>query len=542
MPLMATQQFGFANGKDIKFATDARKRMLEGVEMLADTVQVTLGPKGRNVVLDKSFGMPKITKDGVTVAKEIEFEDKYHNIGASLIKQVAAKANDEAGDGTTTATVLARAIFKEGCKSVAAGMNPMDLRRGIQMAVDHVVEGLREQSIPIRGKAEILNVASISANNDAHIGGLIAGIFDKLGINATVSVAEGKSLKTEVEYVEGLKWDRGYVSPYFVTDPKTQKAEFHNAYLLLVDKKISSVQSILPYLEAAMQQQRPLILVAEDVESEALATLVVNKLRGGLKIAAVKSPGFGDNRKNTMQDIAVATGGQFIAEDVGLKLEDGDLSVLGQAKQVIITKDDTIIMGGAGEKKDVDERVELIYKQIEKTTSDYDSEKLQERVAKLTSGVAVIKVGGASEIEVGELKDRIEDALCATRAAADEGIVNGGGTALLYASKKLDGLEGANFDQNVGIQIVRDACKFPIKTICQNAGFEGSIVADKLLEGNDFTRGFDASKGEYVDMRNRGIIDPTKVVRTAIVDASGVASLMITTEATIADMVEEDKE
>ena len=376
MPLMATQSFGFANGKDIKFATDARTRMLEGVEMLADTVQVTLGPKGRNVVLDKSFGMPKITKDGVTVAKEIEFEDKYHNIGASLIKQVAAKANDEAGDGTTTATVLARAIFKEGCKSVAAGMNPMDLRRGIQLAVDHVIEGLREQSIPINHKAEILNVASISANNDARIGGLIAGIFEKLGVTATINVTDGKSLTTEVEYVEGLKWDRGYVSPYFVTDPKTQKVEFQNAYLLYVDKKISSIQSILPYLESAAQQQRPLVIVAEDIESEALATLVVNKLRGGLKIAAVKSPGFGDNRKNTMQDIAIATGGQFIAEDVGLKLEDGDLSVLGQAKQVIITKDDTIIMGGAGKKEDIDERVDLIMRQIEKTTSDYDSEKL----------------------------------------------------------------------------------------------------------------------------------------------------------------------
>lgn len=393
--------------KDVRFGTEARALMLEGVDMLADAVQVTLGPRGRNVVLDRTFGVPKITKDGVTVAKDIEFKDRYHNIGASLVKQVASKVNDEAGDGTTTATILARAIYKEGCKSVAAGMNPMDLRRGIQMAVDKVVEGLNEQAIPVAGKDAIGNVATISANGDSHIGNLIAGIFDKLGAHGTITVAEGKSLETEVEYVEGLKWDRGYVSPYFVTDPKTSKVEFQNAAVLLVDKKISSVQQVLPFLESCMQQQKPLLLVAEDVESEALATLVVNKLRGGLKVAAVKSPGFGDNRRNTMQDIAIATGATFIAEDIGHTLEDADLSVLGSAKSVIISKDDTILMGGAGSKAEVDDRVSVIANAMEHTSSEYDKEKLQERMGRLTGGVAIIKVGGASEVEVGELKDRI---------------------------------------------------------------------------------------------------------------------------------------
>lgn len=535
--LVAAQRANFA-GKEIKFGTEARALMLEGCDMLADAVQVTLGPRGRNVVIDRTFGVPKITKDGVTVAKDIEFSNRYHNIGANLVKQVASKANDEAGDGTTTATILARAIFKEGCKSVAAGMNPMDLRRGIQLAVDSVIEGLKEQSIPIQSTEEIKNVATISANNDAKIGGLIAGIFDRLGPHGTITVSEGKSLETEVEYVEGLKWERGYVSPYFVTDAKTSKVEFANAAILLVDKKISSVQQVLPFLEACMQQQKPLLIVAEDVESEALATLVVNKLRGGLKVAAVKSPGFGDNRRNTMQDIAIATGATFLSEDVGQGLEGADLSALGSAKQVIISKDDTIIMGGAGEKADVDERVDAIVRQRENTTSEYDKEKLDERMGRLTGGVAVIKVGGASEVEVGELKDRIQDALCATRAASEEGVVVGGGSALLYASKKLDALEGANFDQNVGIQIVRDACRIPTKTICQNAGFEGSIVVDKLVEGGDSSRGFDASKGEYTDMKTAGIIDPTKVVRTALVDASGVASLMITTEAMIVEVPE----
>lgn len=390
--------------------------------------------------------MPKITKDGVTVAKDIEFSCRYKNIGANLVKQVASKANDEAGDGTTTATILARAIFKEGCKSVAAGMNPMDLRRGIQMAVDQVVEGLREQSIPINSVEEIRNVATISANNDNHIGGLIAGIFEKLGANGTITVSEGKSLETEVEYVEGLKWDRGYISPYFVTDAKTSKVEFQNASILLCDKKISSVQQVLPFLESCMQAQKPLLIVAEDVESEALATLVVNKLRGGLKVACVKSPGFGDNRRNTMQDIAIATGATFLSEDVGQSLADADLTVLGTAKSVIISKDDIILMGGAGTSEDVNERVDTISAGMENTTSEYDREKLQERMGRLTGGVAIIKVGGASEVEVGELKDRIQDALCATRAASEEGVVVGGGSALIYASKRLDTLEGINFD------------------------------------------------------------------------------------------------
>jgi len=522
-------------GKEIKFGTEARALMLEGADMLADAVQVTLGPRGRNVVIDKTFGAPKITKDGVTVAKEIEFTDRYHNIGASLIKQVASQANDKAGDGTTTATILARAVFKEGCKSVAAGMNPMDLRRGIQMAVDQVVSGLQELSTPVKGKEEIQNVATISANGDKHIGGILAGIFDKLGANGTITVQDGKTMETEVEYVEGIKWDRGYVSPYFVTDTKSQKAEFKNPLILLSDKKISNVQSILKFLEYASQNKRQLIIVAEDIDGEALATLVLNKLRGGLQICAVKSPGFGDNRRNTMQDIAIASGATFISEDIGLSLDEAELDVLGTCEKIIISKDDTIIMGGAGEKAEVEERVSTITAAIETTTSEYDREKLQERLGRLTGGVAVIKVGGASEVEVGELKDRIEDALCATRAAHDEGIVPGGGTALLYASKKLEKLEGANFDQNIGIKIVKDACKIPCKTICMNSGEEGSIIVQKLLEADVHSHGFDASVGEYCDLLKRGIIDPTKVVRTAITDACGVASLMITTEAMIVE-------
>jgi chaperonin GroEL len=415
-------------------------------------------------------------------------------------------------------------------------MNPMDLRRGILLAVDTIVASLKEQAVPIKGKDQITNVATISANGDSKIGNILGGIFEKLGPNATITVADGKTMETEVEYVEGLRWDRGYISPYFVTDPKTSKVEFENALILLVDKKVSSVQSILTYLEHAMQNGRPLLIVAEDVESEALATLVVNRLRGGLKVAAVKSPGFGDNRRNTMQDIAVATGGQFISEEVGVTLEGGDLTVLGNAKKVIITKDDTIIMGGAGNKTDVEERVDTIGQQINESTSEYDKEKLSERLGRLTGGVAVIKVGGASEVEVGELKDRIQDALCATRAASDEGIVPGGGSALLYASKKLETLKGENFDQDVGIKIIKQACRIPCKTICQNAGFEGSIVVDKLLEEGSKTKGFDAAKGQYVDMLQAGIIDPTKVVRTALVDASGVASLMLTTDAMIVEL------
>ena len=507
--------------------------------MLADAVQVTLGPRGRNVVIDKTFGAPKITKDGVTVAKEIEFTDRYHNIGASLIKQVASQANDKAGDGTTTATILARAIFKEGCKSVAAGMNPMDLRRGIQLAVDAIVDGLQELSVPVRGKEEIENVATISANGDAHIGGILAGIFEKLGHNGTITVQDGKTLETEVEYVEGIKWDRGYISPYFVTETKSGKCEFANPLILLADKKISNVQSILKFLEYASQNKRQLLIVAEDVDGEALATLVLNKLRGGLQVACVKSPGFGDNRRNTMQDIAVSTGATFISEDIGLTLDDADLDVLGSAEKVTVTKDDTILIGGAGESKDVDERVSTIESSIETTTSEYDREKLQERLGRLTGGVAVIKVGGASEVEVSELKDRIEDALCATRAANEEGIVPGGGTALLYASKKLDSIKGDNFDQDIGIKIVKEACKIPCKTICSNSGVEGSIVVDKLLEADVKNHGYDAAKKEYCDMTKSGIIDPTKVVRTAITDSCGVASLMITTEAMIVEVKEE---
>jgi len=492
--------------------------------MLADAVQVTLGPRGRNVVLDRTFGVPKITKDGVTVAKDIEFKDRYHNIGATLVKQVASKVNDEAGDGTTTATILARAIYREGCKSVAAGMNPMDLRRGIQAAVDEVVKGLHEQAIPVKGKIEIENVATISANNDKHIGALIGGIFDKLGPHGTITVSEGKALETEVEYVEGLKWDRGYISPYFITDPKTSKCEFDNAAILLVDKKITSVQSILPFLEACMQQQKPMLLVCEDVESEALATLVLNKIRGGLKVAIVKSPGFGDNRRNTMQDIAIATGAQFICEDLGQTVENADLTALGSAKKVIISKDDTILMGGAGSQEEVDERVEAISAGMEQTTSEYDKEKLQERMGRLTGGVAVIKVGGASEVEVGELKDRIQDALCATRAAAEEGVCVGGGAAFLYASKRLDNLMGENADQNQGIKIVREACRIPTKTVCSNAGIEGSIVVEKLLSQDDLSKGFNAQVGEYMNMIENGIIDPVKVLRSALVGSSGVAS------------------
>ena len=461
------------SGKDIRFGAEARQLMLEGCEMLADAVQVTLGPRGRNVVLDQTFGAPKITKDGVTVAKSIEFADRYKNIGASLVKQVANKANDEAGDGTTTATILARAIYKEGCKSVAAGMNPMDLRRGIQAAVDAVVKELEKMSISIGDKESIANVATISANGDRHIGSLIAGIFEKIGNEGTVTVQEGKTLETEVEYVEGLKFDRGFISPYFITDTKNSRTELDNPFILLVDKKVSTLQSILQHLEFANQQKRPLLIVAEDVESEALATLVVNKLRGNLRVCAVKSPGFGDNRKNTMTDIAISTGATLVSEEVGITLDGSDTSVLGQAKQVIITKDDTIIMDGLGDRKDVEERVELIREQIMQTTSDYEREKMQERLGKLTGGIGVIKVGGASEIEVSELKDRVNDALCATRAAIDEGIVPGGGTALLYGSEVLENLKGENFDQDIGIGIVKKACRIPCKAISDNAGFEG---------------------------------------------------------------------
>eukprot|EP00831_Metopus_contortus_P004579 TRINITY_DN1169_c0_g4_i5.p1 TRINITY_DN1169_c0_g4~~TRINITY_DN1169_c0_g4_i5.p1 ORF type:complete len:611 (-),score=137.96 TRINITY_DN1169_c0_g4_i5:4-1668(-) len=516
--------------------------MLEGVDKLADAVQVTLGPKGRNVVIDKSYGSPKITKDGVTVAKEISFSNKYMNIGASLIKDVASKANDEAGDGTTTATILARYIFKEGCKSVAAGMNPMDLRRGIQMAVDEVIEKLKQMSIPVKGKEEIQNVATISANGDDNIGRLIASIYEKSGKDATVTVTDGKTLHTEIETVEGLKFDRGYISPYFITDPKAGKCELENPYILIVDKKITNIQSILHLLEHSVTANKALLIISEDIDSEPIATLVLNKLRGGLRVCAVKAPGFGDNRKATMEDIAISCGAQLVSEDVGMQLEKCEPTILGTAKSVIITKDDTIIMHGAGDKKTIEDRINILKDLKNNTNSTYDKEKLDERIGRMTGGVSVIKVGGASEVEVGELKDRINDALCATKAASEEGIVVGGGSALLYASKTLEKLKGKNFDQNHGIEIVQKACKIPCKAICDNAGYEGAVIVDKLIEEDKVSMGFDASIGKKVDMIENGIVDPTKVVRCALVDASGVASLMITTEAVIAEEEKPDKQ
>jgi chaperonin GroEL len=525
----------FFSGKDIRFGNEARRLMLKGCDDLADAVQVTLGPRGRNVILDQTFGNPKITKDGVTVAKAIEFQDRYHNMGASLVKQVASQTNDKAGDGTTTATILARAIFKEGCKSVAAGLNPMDLRKGIQLAVNAIVANIKDMAIPVSGKESIENVASISANNDRHIGGLIAAIFEKIGKEGTITVQDGKTLDVEVDYVEGLKFDRGYISPYFVTDTKNSKVEMENALILLVDKKVSTIQQILKHLEHASQLKRPILIVAEDVESEALATLVINKLRGGLRVCAVKSPGFGDNRKATMQDIAISTGATLISEEIGLSLDTSEVDVLGSAKKIIITKDDTIILDGQGEKAALEDRIDVIKQLIEKTTSDYEREKAQERLGKLTGGVAVIKVGGSSEVEVSELKDRIDDALCATRAAIDEGIVPGGGVALLSSSKVLDGVKGDNFDQDIGIKIVRQACMIPCKIICQNAGFEGSVIVDKLLNSDNVNYGFDAAKGEFTDLIVRGVMDPAKVVRTALVDSAGIASLMITTEAMVVE-------
>lgn len=528
------------SGKDIRFGTEARSLMLEGCEKLADAVQVTLGPKGRNVIIDQSFGGPKITKDGVTVAKSIEFADRYHNMGASLVKQVASKTNDEAGDGTTTSTILARAIFKEGIKSVAAGMNPMDLRRGITLAVDKVVEHLKNQSKEISSKEDIQSVATISANGDAEIGQLIADVFEKIGADGSVTVQDGKTLKTEVEYVEGLRFDRGFISPYFITDTKKQEVKFENALLLLVDKKVSTMQSILHHLEFAAKSQQPIVIIAEDVESEALAALVVNKLRGGLRVAAVKSPGFGDNRKNTMQDIATSTGAVLISEEVGLELDQSTEEHLGKAQQVIITKDDCMIMGGAGQEQEIEDRIETIKSQIDNTKSEYEREKMQERLGKLTGGIAVIKVGGASEVEVGELRDRVDDALNATRAAVDEGIVTGGGVALLNASKALTGEEGANFDQNIGVKIVRQACRVPAKSIANNAGSEGSVIVDKILAQEDSAFGFNAATGEYTDLQKAGVIDPTKVVRTALIDSSGVASLMITTEAMVVDVPDKE--
>ncbi|MDP3262062.1 MAG: chaperonin GroEL [Tabrizicola sp.] len=524
--------------KDVKFDTDARDRMLRGVNILADAVKVTLGPKGRNVVIDKSFGSPRITKDGVTVAKEIELADKFENMGAQMVKEVASRTNDEAGDGTTTATVLAQAIIKDGLKAVAAGMNPMDLKRGIDLAVTKVVAAIKAASRPVKDSAEVAQVGTISANGEAEIGRQIADAMQKVGNEGVITVEENKGLETETTVVEGMQFDRGYLSPYFVTNADKMIAELEDAYILLHEKKLSSLQPMVPLLEAVIQSQRPLIIVAEDVEGEALATLVVNKLRGGLKIAAVKAPGFGDRRKAMLQDIAILTGGQVISDDLGMKLENVTLDMLGRAKKVIIKKDDTTVIDGAGNKAEIEARVGQIRAQIEETTSDYDREKLQERVAKLAGGVAVIRVGGMTEVEVKERKDRVDDALNATRAAVQEGIVVGGGVALIQAGKVLDGMTGANSDQNAGIAIVRRALEAPLRQIAENAGVDGAVVAGKIRESQDLSFGFNAQTEEYGDMFAFGVIDPAKVTRTALEDAASVASLLITTEAMIADRPE----
>ncbi|WP_135449545.1 chaperonin GroEL [Tabrizicola caldifontis] len=524
--------------KDVKFDTDARDRMLRGVNILADAVKVTLGPKGRNVVIDKSFGSPRITKDGVTVAKEIELADKFENMGAQMVKEVASRTNDEAGDGTTTATVLAQAIIKEGMKAVAAGMNPMDLKRGIDLATHKVVEQIKAMARPVKDSDEVAQVGTISANGEAQIGRFIADAMQKVGNEGVITVEENKGMETEVEVVEGMQFDRGYLSPYFVTNADKMVAELEDAYILLHEKKLSSLQPMVPLLEAVIQSQKPLVIVAEDVEGEALATLVVNKLRGGLKIAAVKAPGFGDRRKAMLQDIAILTGGQVISEDLGMKLENVGLDMLGRAKKVVIKKDDTTIIDGAGDKKEIEARVAQIRAQIEETTSDYDREKLQERVAKLAGGVAVIRVGGMTEVEVKERKDRVDDALNATRAAVQEGVIVGGGVALVQAAKALEGLKGANSDQDAGIAIIRRALEAPLRQIADNAGVDGSVVAGKIRESSDKNFGFNAQTEEYGDMFKFGVIDPAKVTRTALEDAASVASLLITTEAMIADRPE----
>ncbi len=521
--------------KDVKFTTDARDKMLAGVNTLANAVKVTLGPKGRNVVIDKSFGAPRITKDGVSVAKEIELADKFENMGAQLVKEVASRTNDEAGDGTTTATVLAQAIIKEGMKSVAAGLNPMDLKRGIDLATTKVVAAIKAASRPVKDSDEVAQVGTISANGEAQIGRFIAEAMQRVGNEGVITVEENKGMETEVEVVEGMQFDRGYLSPYFVTNPDKMVAELEDALILLHEKKLSSLQPMVPLLEAAIQSQKPLIIIAEDVEGEALATLVVNKLRGGLKIAAVKAPGFGDRRKAMLQDIAILTGGQVISEDLGMKLENVTLDMLGRAKKVSINKDNTTIVDGAGEKAEIEARVAQIRNQIEETSSDYDREKLQERVAKLAGGVAVIRVGGATEVEVKERKDRVDDALNATRAAVQEGVIVGGGVALVQATKALEGLEGANADQNVGIAIIRRALEAPIRQIAENSGVDGAVVAGKIRESSSLSFGFNAQTEEYGDMFTFGVIDPAKVTRTALENAASVASLLITTEAMIAD-------
>jgi len=529
------------SAKEVKFGTDARERMLRGVDILANAVKVTLGPKGRNVVLDKSFGAPRITKDGVSVAKEIELKDKFENMGAQMVREVASKTNDVAGDGTTTATVLAQAIVREGMKSVAAGMNPMDLKRGVDLAVVKVVEQLKAASKTISSSEEITQVGTISANGETWVGEKISEAMDKVGKEGVITVEEAKSLDSELDVVEGMQFDRGYLSPYFITNAEKMAVDLENPYVLLHEKKLGSLQPMLPLLEAAMQSGRPLLIIAEDVEGEALATLVVNKLRGGLKIAAVKAPGFGDRRKAMLEDIAVLTGGQVVSEDLGIKLENVTLDMLGTAKNVTITKDDTTIVDGAGTADDIKSRCDQIKAQMEATSSDYDKEKLQERLAKLSGGVAVIRVGGATEVEVKERKDRVDDALHATRAAVEEGVVSGGGTALLYAGRVLEGLEGANDDQTRGVDIVRRALQAPLRQIAENAGVDGAVVAGKLSESKDTSFGFDAQTEEYTDMVVAGIIDPTKVVRTALQDAASVAGLLITTEAMVAELPQDDK-
>jgi chaperonin GroEL len=522
--------------KDVKFSVDARDRMLRGVDILANAVKVTLGPKGRNVVLDKSFGAPRITKDGVTVAKEIELEDKFENMGAQMVREVASKTSDIAGDGTTTATVLAAAIVKEGSKAVAAGMNPMDLKRGIDLAVESIVEDLKNNSKKVTSNEEIAQVGTISANGDAEIGRFLAEAMKKVGNEGVITVEEAKSLETELDVVEGMQFDRGYISPYFITNADKMRVEMEDPYILIYEKKLSGLQELLPLLESVVQTSKPLVIIAEDVEGEALATLVVNKLRGGLKVAAVKAPGFGDRRKAMLQDIAILTGGQAISEDLGIKLENVTVNMLGRAKKVMIEKENTTIVNGAGKKADIDARIAQIKAQIEETTSDYDREKLQERLAKLAGGVAVIRVGGATEVEVKERKDRVDDAMHATRAAVEEGILPGGGVALLRATEALKSVRTKNDDQKHGIEIVRKALSWPARQIAINAGEDGSVVVGKILEKETYAFGYDAQTGEYGNLVTKGIIDPTKVVRTALQDASSIAGLLITTEAMVAEL------
>ncbi len=526
--------------KDIKFGSDARAKMLKGVETLAQIVKVTLGPKGRNVMLDKSYGAPKLTKDGVSVAKEIVLADKFENMGAQLIKEVAQKTADKAGDGTTTATVLAECIIREGCKAVAAGMNPLDVKRGIDMAVSAVVEDVKSRSKNVQSSEEIAQVGTISANGDTTIGEYISKAMEKVGNDGVITVEDAKGLETELDVVEGMQFDRGYLSPYFVTNPEKMNCEFDSPYILLYDKKISNLQPMISILEAVVQSGRALVIIAEDIEGEALATLVVNRIRGGLKVCAVKAPGFGDRRKAMLQDIATLTGGQVISDELGMKIENVTLDMLGVAKRVEITKDDTTIIDGAGDKETIKGRAAQIRQEISQTTSDYDREKLQERLGKLSGGVAVIKVGGASEVEVKERKDRIDDALHATRAAVREGIVAGGGAALLYATKALDGVKAANQDQNVGVDIIRKALQAPLRQIAENAGVDGAVIAGKLLESKDYNYGYDARIGEFTDMIKSGIVDPTEVVRTALQDAASVGGLLITTEAMVTEIPEKE--